>query len=76
MSQSITSFVRQPHVQVLANGAALSGVLSVQWSDPLVYNVGSFTIAKSFTPGDANGPAWWADTQQQADRHRNQTGVG
>jgi hypothetical protein len=59
MSQSIA---RAPRVQVLANGAALTGVLSVQWSDPLAYNVGSFTIAKGFTPVDANGPAWWANT--------------
>jgi hypothetical protein len=65
MSQSIASYARQPHVQVLANGVAIGGVLAVHWSDPLVYNVGSFTVHKSFTPGDANGPAWWADTSNK-----------
>jgi phage protein D len=65
MTQSIASIARQPSVHVLANGAPLSGVLSLQWSDPRVYNVGSFTIHKSFTPGDVNAPAWWAETSNK-----------
>ncbi|HEY1857597.1 hypothetical protein [Acidocella sp.] len=62
MSQSIENIARAPRVQVLANGAAITGLLSVQWTDPRVYHVGSFSISKSFTPFDPNGPAWWADT--------------
>jgi hypothetical protein len=65
MSQSITSIARQPLVQVLANNIALTGVLSVQWTDPRVYNVGSFTIAKAFTPAEQQPPAWWADTSNK-----------
>jgi phage protein D len=62
MSQSNENIARAPRVQVLANGVAMTGLLAVQWTDPRVYHVGSFSISKSFTPADPNGPAWWADT--------------
>jgi hypothetical protein len=65
MSQSIASIARSPRVQVLANGQALSGLLAVHWRDPRAYHAGSFMIAKSFTPADPNGTAWWSDTANQ-----------
>ncbi|HTJ88871.1 MAG TPA: hypothetical protein VL356_01645 [Acidocella sp.] len=65
MSQSIASMARAPRVQVLANGQALTGLLSVRWSDPRAYHAGSFVIAKSFTPADPNEAAWWSDSANQ-----------
>ena len=65
MSQSIANIARYPRVQVLANGQALTGLLAVQWSDPRAYHAGSFMIAKSFTPADPNGAAWWSDAANQ-----------